>query len=422
MDSGRSLVTKIVDEGRLNEVLRSGIASSFLDDEAGSIFNYVQRHYSEYKKVPARDTVLRAFPNFTFSSPQEPLEYYIHATKENYRRTVLEDGLNNLADIYAKDTKKSEELLRETLTNLNVTAKNFKDVNAAATAVDRIQWYRNRRDNPGVDGITSGWPTLDSQTLGWHGGEFVVLAAEKYMGKSWTMIDKALTAARQGEKVLFITKEMTQEAVTRRFDSIYARVEYDALRKGELTQIEEERYIEAMNELSNSNLQFVVARQGVNTVEDIQIKAVETDATIVFADSVYLFDPNSRDRYSGEPSRRMAVSQRCKSVAQELGIPVVVSVQAGRKKTKERTPDLDTIEWSNAFAQDADTVFFLERDDLDRDLRRSHIYLLKSREGQPDDFFIHADFQTMDFSERAGETSKPKTDVFDEEEETVWDE
>jgi replicative DNA helicase len=159
----------------------------------------------------------------------------------------------------------------------------------------------------------------------------------------------------------------------------------------------------------------------VYTIEDIEMKAVETDATIVLADSVYLFDPDNRRSYSGEPSRRLAVSQKCKEIAQNLEVPFIVSVQAGRKKTKERVPDLDSIEWSNAFSQDGDTVFFLECDDLDKELRRSHFYLLKSREGQPAEFFVHRDFQTMNFADRP-DVDRPSTNVFEDDEVVEFDE
>lgn len=418
MDVSRSLVTKIVDEGKLNEALRSGITPEFLNEDVGAIYNYITRHFTDYKKVPDRTTVLQAFPNFEFARAPEPLEYYIDSIKESYRRSILEDKLSVISDIYARDTKAAEALIRETLSGLSITAKSFKDVDMAASAAERVDYYETRKQNPGADGILSNWAKLDYQTLGWHAEEFIVLVGEKYMGKSWKMLWLAMQAAFQNERVLIATKEMSQEAVVRRMDSIYAGVPFDSLRRGELTYVEEQKYKAKMAELSASNINIMVARQGVTTIEDIELKAVETDATIIFGDSIYLFDPDARSRFNGETSKRLAVSQKCKSVAQNLGIPFVVSVQAGRKKSKERVIDLDSIEWSNAFSQDADTCIFLHKDDLDRELQRAQMHILKSREGDVDQFYINQDFQNMDFSQRDDELS-PTTDVFEEDDDIV---
>lgn len=419
MDSSRGLITRIIDEENLSKSTRSGITSDFLDPANSTVYGYIQRYFSQYKSVPTRDAVQKAFPNFEFADVKEPVEYFIDQLKETYRRRILEDKLDELSKVYIHDSNKAEELLRETLSTLQITQRSFQDVDAAKSAVERLQQYKLRKENPGATGILSGWPSLDYQTLGFQKEEFIVLVGEKYMGKSWSLIWLAHVAALNGERVLFITKEMSQDAVMRRWDSIYSHVCFDSLRRGELTDVEEKRYAKSIDELANSSIKFITARQGVNTVADIEHKASEVDATIVFGDSIYLFDADSNTRYSGEVNRRLAVSQKCKAIAQSMGVPFVVSLQAGRRKTRERIPNLDDIEWSNAFSQDADTVFFLNKEDVDKELKRAQMHLLKSRDGDTTAFFINQDFQTMDFSEREDEMA-PTTEVFDEDEQAIF--
>lgn len=417
MDIGNGLVTKIVDEGKLNEATRSGITPDLLDNDSGAVFNYINRHFTQYKSVPSRDAVQKAFPNFEFSTYTEPLEYFIETIKDTYRRNVLDEAISEAASLYVDDTKAAEGVLRSALSTLHTTQQSFKDIDLAESALDRRDQYLARKQNPGADGILSNWSKLDYQTLGWHEEEFIVLVGEKYIGKSWAITWLAVQAMLQGENVLIATREMGQYAIARRFDAIYSQVCFDSLRRGELSNVEEERYKEKMEELHNSSHHLTIARQGIDSVQDIQTKAVETDATIVFADSVYLWDAESRQgKQENEVKRRMDVSHKCKEIATGLGIPVIVSVQAGRKKVKSKTPDLDDIEWSNAFSQDADAVFFLDKDELDRELHRAHIWLLKSRDGDLADFFINQDFTYMDFKERDDE-SAPRTQVFEEDEE-----
>lgn len=411
MDLTRNFLTRLIDEDKLNEASRSGITAKLLDQDHLPVYNYIKRHYSEYKKVPTRDAVKAAFPNFVFGEVDEPLEYFVNAIKESYRRAVLETKLEGLASVYQTNTTRAESLLRETLSELQVTSQSFKDVNIAEQALDLVKQYDIRKTQAPEDGILSGWRSMDYMTLGWHPEEFIVLVGPKYIGKSWKMAWLAVKAMEQNERVLFTTKEMSQQAITRRIAAIYAGIKFDDLRRGELTNVQEKQFREKMEELSNSQHNLTIVRQGVSTIEDIEAKAVETDATIIFGDSIYLFPPDASSAFPGETAKRLAISQKCKATAQRLGVPFIVSVQAGRKKNKTDKPDLDDIEWSNAFSQDADTVFFLSQDELDRDIGRKRVDLLKSRDGNITDFYINQDYEYMDFTERENESSEPTTEI-----------
>ena len=422
MDIPRGLLTKLIDEDRLNDVIRSGVTPESLEnEECQSVFTFVARHYSEYKQVPSRTAVKNAFPNFEFAEYKEPLSYFIEEHKEIYRRKVLEDTLLAANRTYLTDTKQTEHALREGLKDLALTQRSFKDVDLAQSAAERIEAYNYRADNPGADGILTNWPKIDYLTLGFHAEEFIVLVGEKYIGKSWVTLWLAYQAMLQGERVLVVTKEMSQDAMARRFDSIYAGVKFDSLRRGELSDVEKTRYEAELTKLSNSSHRFTIARNGVDTIEEIQAKAIEVDATIVFIDSVYLFNPDGKSwGNQGEVQRRIAISQRCKNTAKTLGIPVVVSTQAGRKKNKSDGADLDRIEWSNAFSQDADTVLFLDKDDVDRELNRAWIHILKSRDGDIGSCAIHTDFEYMKFGEDGAAAPEPTTEIDLDEDETVW--
>jgi replicative DNA helicase len=209
---------------------------------------------------------------------------------------------------------------------------------------------------------------------------------------------------------------MTGEELADRYDSIYAGVTYDDLRRAELTTTHEAKFQKALTEQGKLTGEgsITMARSSVHTIADIEQKAVEVDATIVFIDSVYLFDAD-RDSPQGEVQRRMAISQRCKRTAQELDIPVIVSTQAGRRDGKAKQPSLDNIEWSNAFSQDANVVMELDRDDIDKELNQGWVYLLKCRQGQPTDAAINMDFTFMKFDQKDIQ-KEPTFEAFSEEE------
>lgn len=422
MDLQRSLITSLVDNDALNQVKRSGITEAYFEDsDCKQVFAYIERHYSEFKKVPSRGAVKESFPNFHFVELHEPIEFYIDRFKETFRVGVLEEGLIEVNSVYNKDTKVAEERLRELLKELSSTQQSFKDLDVAETAGERSDLYDERKTG-GTKGILSEWSKIDYETLGWHQGDFIVLLAPKWSGKSWLLTWLAERAMLQGERVLFVTQEMTAEEVADRFDSVYAGVSYDGVRRGELSNIEEERFKLALGRLSQTEAgrgSLTIARQGLATISDIEQKAVEVDATIVFIDSVYLFDATRASGRAGqgnEVQRRMAISQHCKRTAQELGVPVIVTTQAGRR-AKKSEPSLDNIEWSNAFSQDANVVIELTRDDLDKELNQAWLHLLKCRQGNATSTAINMDFVFMKFTEKLDAQSVPSFDTFTEAEE-----
>lgn len=421
MDLQRALVTKLIDEDGLNSVKRSGIDLSFLDnDECKQVFSYIERHYGEYKKVPSRAAVKQVFPNFSFVDYPEPLEFFIAQVKEGFRRAVLEEALLEVNRLYTEDTRAAEHRIRDALKAIAVTQRSFKDLNLVESAEERIEEYKSRKEH-GVAGVVTGWNKLDYQTLGFHPEEFIVVVGEKYIGKSWLMLWMAYQAMLQGERVLFATKEMSAEDLADRFDSIYAGVQYDSLRRGELSTSEEARYYAALTDLGSRGGEgsITMARHSIATIADIEQKSVEVDATIVFIDSVYLFSAESSDDRSSETQRRMAISQKCKNTAQALGIPLVASTQAGRRRTSKPEPGLDNIEWSNAFAQDADVVMEVIRDDIDKELDQAWIHLLKCRKGQETNTCVKMDFNFMKFNEITA-SKEPTYDVLNKEDETLW--
>lgn len=418
MDLARSLLTSLVDNDGLNLVKREGIDESFFDDtECKQVFGYIERHYSEFKKVPGRAAVKESFPNFNWVEYPEPLEFFVERLKESYRVSVLEEALIEINGNYNKDSKEAENRIRELLKELSVTQKSFKDLSIVDSAQSRKELYDERKSG-GVQGILSKWSKIDYETLGWHAGDFVVLVAPKWSGKSWVLVWLAYEAMRQGERVLFVTQEMTADEVADRFDAVYASVSYDGVRRAELSNIEEERFKGALDNLGTmvGEGSVTIARHGIATIGDVEQKAIECDATIVMIDSVYLFNAtNEPTRGGNEVQRRMAISQSCKRMAQTLGVPVIVTTQTGRKASKTE-PSLDDIEWSNAFSQDANVVMSLVRNDIDEELHQGWIYLLKCRQGQKANAAINMDFNFMKFTEKLEVQSEPKMTILTEEE------
>ena len=219
--------------------------------------------------------------------------------------------------------------------------------------------------SPKVKGISTGFEALDSLGVFLQPGDFAVVASRPAVGKTSFALNMALSAAKGGFTVLYISTESTEEALTKRILSIESG--FDCIRSGEVTDGELLAVIRAAKELSRLNL-FLLDDKGIR-VSDIAplIQACpdsNTKGRIVFVDCLQLMMPESsflpnRAAEFGELARNL------KLLAKDLGLPVVALSHLSRsielRAAEDRAPHLSDLRESGSIEQDADIVMFLDR-------------------------------------------------------------
>lgn len=68
-----------------------------------------------------------------------------------------------------------------------------------------------------LQGLSTGYESIDHQTLGLVGGEMIIIAGKTSMGKTSLAMNIANNVAKTGHTVLFVTLEMTHAELTSRF-------------------------------------------------------------------------------------------------------------------------------------------------------------------------------------------------------------
>lgn len=109
--------------------------------------------------------------------------------------------------------KKIKEKLNE-VNNLGGKSNKYQVVSMAEFSEEA----KARFDNWGkLQGISTGFPSLDSLTLGLVGGELIIIAGATSRGKSLLAMSIANNVAKRGKRVLFVTLEMTHAELTSRY-------------------------------------------------------------------------------------------------------------------------------------------------------------------------------------------------------------
>lgn len=282
---------------------------------------------------------------------------------------------------------------------------------AGAEALDLVRAIREGR---GERGIPFGIPSLDRATLGMHPGQLIVLAARPAMGKTTVAMSFAMSAAKAGCGVGFVSLEMGAcELGQRALSSLaYGRtprpVSYrEIIEARSLTDTDLAVLDEAQAHMRK--LPLWVEQQPGLTVSQIaararQMKAradrTKTPMRLLVIDHIGLIKPSAR--YSGNRVQEIAeITGALKVLAKELNVAVLALSQLSRnieqRPIEDRRPILSDLRDSGSIEQDADAViglfrleYYLDRKtdrtpDEDADLRECRnvieIEILKQRQG-----------------------------------------
>ncbi|KKW13085.1 MAG: Replicative DNA helicase [Candidatus Gottesmanbacteria bacterium GW2011_GWB1_49_7] len=221
------------------------------------------------------------------------------------------------------------------------------------------QDYLKRREAGGITGLPYPFPTLSRLTTGLNPAEWVVFYGHAKAMKTWIWLYSALYMWRTNNVPLLITsKEMSAKVCRERFCAVYAGVDYDRFRRGDLLKPEDERLQLALEEVDEKGKNAPIYwketdKMGIDAVNEVQSWANDFKVSAIFFDCVegLTFD------YKDLPP----VARGIKNTAKTYGIPWVGTTQANRvldRKKPKSDPEQD-MGGSIRFVQTVDQLFRL---------------------------------------------------------------
>jgi replicative DNA helicase len=222
----------------------------------------------------------------------------------------------------------------------------------------------NPRSKGGIYGLPTGIGALDRTLGGLEPGVYIV-AARPGMGKTALMLQMAREICRRGLRVAVFTSEMSEQQVAERLASAMAEVELRALKRGDVTDEDYRRVLEAIAEIADWPLTVIdkAPLRPADVLADLMRLRVEHGKVdVVFIDGLWLMAPN--DRRENRTQTLGAISREMKRIQRQLGIPIVMAHQLNRsvEYRADKRPVLADLRDSGDVEQDADIVLFLYRD------------------------------------------------------------
>ena len=231
-------------------------------------------------------------------------------------------------------------------------------------AIEKIQEAQKNKD--GVSGVPTGFTDLDRLTSGFHPADMIVIAARPGMGKTAFVLSMARNTAVDYDKgVALFSLEMDGVQLVNRLIAAEAEISSEKLKKGDLADHEYQQLHSRIGKLANAPL-FIDDTPALSVFE-LRAKCrrlkAQHDIQMVIIDYLQLMTAGSSTNGNRE-QEISTISRSIKSIAKELGIPVIALSQLSRSvetRGGDKKPMLSDLRESGAIEQDADMVMFIYR-------------------------------------------------------------
>lgn len=232
----------------------------------------------------------------------------------------------------------------------------------------------------GLAGVSTGLTDMDRKLGGLHRSDLLILAGRPSMGKTSLATNVAFNIAKayrrgrlpdgsdgavDGGVVGFFSLEMSSEQLAARILSEASEVPSEQIRRGDMTEAEFRRFVEAAKQLEACPL-FIDDTPAL-PISQLAARARRLKRThgldALFVDYLQLVRPASaKDSRVNEVSE---ITQGLKAIAKELDIPVVALSQLSRQveSRDDKRPQLSDLRESGSIEQDADVVMFVFREE-----------------------------------------------------------
>lgn len=326
----------------------------------------------KYNKVARKIMEIEAYP--------ERIDLYIKELKQDYLKHKLQlvASTGTAEDMLTEINNVRDELLGE---NTAIKKLNLKNV--------VVEYYKNI-ENPPKNPLKTGWKKFD-QLVQMQAEDLVVVAGRPGMGKTAFILSQALNLAKNGNKGIFFSLEMSERQIINRIMAQMSRIDMNWLKTTDrYNRLPDEAFKKlslANHQLAElgDNLNIITGNFTVNKILEIcKVEKEQNDIDYIIIDYMQLLGGNVKgSRYE----QITDISISLKKLAKELGIVVIALAQLSRnlENRADKKPLASDLRDSGQIEQDASIIIGLYRQfqyTKQGDSRLMEVNVLKNRDGE----------------------------------------
>ncbi|NLZ19722.1 MAG: replicative DNA helicase [Bacteroidales bacterium] len=326
------------------------------------------------------------------------MEYYIKILKQKtIQRDLIAASYDILRDSF-DDSIKVDDLIDKAQSKVydaiqSNVRREVQDIgsliNAAMNDIQEMQ------HSTGLNGVPSGFLSIDRITMGWQRSDLIILAARPSVGKTAFSLNLARNAALDHHMaVAFFSLEMSAIQLVKRLITSESGLSADKIKGGtRLEDYEWEQLEYKLKALSKAPL-YIDDTPGLPLME-FRTKAKNLvknkGVRLIVVDYLQLMQGPAELKGMRE-QEVAAISRTLKATAKELDVPIIALSQLSRQAVQRQggggKPQLSDLRESGSIEQDADMVIFIHRPDFvglsenPEDKEKTQIIIAKHRNGE----------------------------------------
>ena len=397
-DIERSLISIVVAKKDLGAALDSGVnLDLFAGEYERRVWRWIREHQVTYGETPGEDALIGQWPDFEVQRTTESIAYWADELKQKFvHNLIARFGKTAMGRLKEGDPFGAMEAFRAAVRMADDVVVNELDLQYAEGFRDRKLDYDKRKQNGGIEGMPTPFSPLTEATGGFVAGDFVVIAADSGVGKTWLLVLIVLSLLEDGKMPLLFSKEMASEKLARRLDAAKLKLPYNELRQGRLDTVTEERWEEWIESQESAENRFgegfVIVGEESGGVSQVDAKCDRHRASAAIIDGFYLMDDERGAKAGWEAVGN--VSRDLKRLAKRRKMPVIATAQLAED---------GSLAYFKGIKRDADLVIIMSQTEDERLAGVMNFKLRKNREGEMIEWQTLWRLDTMEFTVISGE-------------------
>jgi replicative DNA helicase len=254
--------------------------------------------------------------------------------------------------------------------------------------------------------LPTGYKAIDQFCSGLERGSVHVIGGKPAMGKTSLCMGIAVGGARVGVRTAFISNEMLVDSLGMRIASIESAVNLQALKRGEITEQEYSRFVEAVGRIQSIplTLDYIPG----TTIQQLHAKVLrwkrEQGVDVVIIDGLWRMQALE---FSGDKSSRNEIHgylmDSLSEIAKAQNIAIVVTHQCTKAidYRQDKRPTRGDLDYGGKIDQSADLIIMLYRDEVYNEATefpgQADLIVDKNRDGPAGTITMYFDKRTTRF-------------------------
>jgi len=270
MNYDMALISHVIENRNLQDVIQLGLTSDMLNEEAKAYWDFLHAHYAKFHEVPSVRYFQDHFPGYEHDVTSDGLPAIVHNIKSLLLAHELDDTARKVAELAMQDPWAAKQLLMSNVSDIAARHQQEDTDLLAGDNIDEVMTLIQKvKETGGLLGYPWPWDLFNRHTPGLCGGHFVYIYGPEKSKKSWLLTFLIDFFEDLGLRLSVHNREMSNQEFSLRLYCMRAQLDYGrCITEGKITPQEEHRLrLVIQGFKSRGRILFTNVEEGITGVQ-----------------------------------------------------------------------------------------------------------------------------------------------------------